>query len=357
MAREEALLIGGNILPGGYRRIAFGKPGTRRDQSHCRLALKARGANRVPAGIVTATIFRQICFLGLQWPVHGIVGDVEEERPGRVLVADLADKADRLVHPIVGRVIAFGILVDRGDDVVVDDARREKVTGFAFEKSIETVEAAIGRPGRVGRHTVGRIVPLADRDGGVSGGAQGFGDGRRVERNVAEIARKARIVVGEPPGRHRMRVSPGQQGGARRRANRMRRIMREADPAAGERIDVGCRDLRAVTADIGPAHIVHQDDHDIWRSRSRAHRQIPVRLRFLAGASDLAGKARIGACLAGNGDVLRSRPFAGARYDWVMVCLLPFAGNRIWASHSMAGGRHRVDSHDVDLPNYMTKPR
>ncbi len=207
---KSCLLVGGNIVPGGHRRIALGQPGARRDQPYCLLALEARGAHRVPAGIVLAAIFRQICFLGLQWPVHGIIGDIEEERPGRILVADLADKADRLVHPIVGRVIALGILVDRRDDVVVDDARREEVTGLAFEKSIETVEAAIGRPGRVRRDTVGRIVPLADGDGRVSGRAQGLGDGRRVERNVAEIAGKARIVVGQPAGRHRMRVSPGQ---------------------------------------------------------------------------------------------------------------------------------------------------
>jgi hypothetical protein len=210
VARKEMPLLGGNIVPGGYGRIALGQPGPRRDQSHRQLALKARGANCIPAGIVLAAIFRQICFLGLQWPMHGIIGDIEEERPGRVLVADLADKADRLVHPIVGRVIALGIGVDRSDDVVVDDPRRKKVPGLAFEKSIETVESAIGGPGRVRRDTVRRIVPLADGDRCVSGGAQSLGYGRRVERNIAEIAGKARVVVGQPPGCHRMRISSGQ---------------------------------------------------------------------------------------------------------------------------------------------------
>jgi hypothetical protein len=85
----------------------------------------------------------------------------------------------------------------------------------------------------------------------------------------------------------------------------MRRIVGETDASAGQRIDVGCGDLRAVTADIGPAHIVHKDDHNVRRPRRRAHRQIPVGLRFLARSSDFAGKTRIAPCLAGNGDFLQ----------------------------------------------------
>ncbi len=85
----------------------------------------------------------------------------------------------------------------------------------------------------------------------------------------------------------------------------MRRIVGKTDPPLGQRVDVWCGDLRAVTADIGPSHIVHKDDHDVRRPRGRAHRQIPMRLRFLARASDLAGKARIALSLAGNGAVLR----------------------------------------------------
>ena len=278
---------------------------------HRHLALKARGAERVPAGIVPAAVFRQIRFLGLQRPVHGIVGDVKKERPARVLVADLGDEADRLFHPIVGRVVALGIGVDRRDGVVVDDARRKEIPGLAFEKPVETVKAAMGRPGRIGRCAVRRIVPLADRGGRVSGRAQGFGDRRRIERNVPEIAREARIVVGQPSGRHRMRVDPGQQGGARRRADRMRRIVAKPDAPAGQRIDVGGGDFRAVTADIGPTHIVHQDDHDIRRPWRRAHRQIPMRLRFLARSPDLAGKTRIAPWLAGNDTVLRCPPSPG----------------------------------------------
>src|SRR5262249_6806507 len=84
----------------------------------------------------------------------------------------------------------------------------------------------------------------------------------------------------------------------------MRRIVGEANTAAGKSIDVECGDLRPVAADIGPAHIVHQDDHDIWRSRGRTYRQMPMRLRFLAGSSNLAGKARIASLLAGDGHIL-----------------------------------------------------
>ena len=46
MARKEALLICGDLVTGRHRRVAVGEPDARRDQSHCDLALKARGAQR-----------------------------------------------------------------------------------------------------------------------------------------------------------------------------------------------------------------------------------------------------------------------------------------------------------------------
>ena len=53
-----------------------------------------------------------------------------------------------------------------------------------------------------GRNAIARIVPFADGNRRVAGGTQGFGDRRRIERNIAEIAGEARVVVGEPAGRH-----------------------------------------------------------------------------------------------------------------------------------------------------------
>src|SRR5215472_8506938 len=98
----------------------------------------------------------------------------------------------------------------------------------------------------------------------------------------------------------------------------MRRIVGETDAAAGQRVDVGCRDLRAVTADIRPSHIVHQDDYDVRRPRGWAGRHSPVRLGFLARSSDLAGKSWIALWLACNGDVLLCRPSAGCA-AWLLA--------------------------------------
>ena len=150
VAREELAPVGGNLVPGGHGRVTLGEAGARRNHPQRHLALKARGANSVPARIVTAAIFRQVRLLGLQRPVHRIIRDIKEEGPGRTLVADLGDKTDRLVHPIVGRVVALRIFIDGGDDVVVKDARRKEVPGFAFEEPVEAVKSAISRPGRVG---------------------------------------------------------------------------------------------------------------------------------------------------------------------------------------------------------------
>src|SRR5258707_15793157 len=54
-------------------------------------------------------------------------------------------------------------------------------------------------------------------------------------------------MVGSPP---MLWAPPGEQIG-------MRRVMVEADAAPCQRMDIRRRDLRAVTADIGPSHIVH----------------------------------------------------------------------------------------------------
>src|SRR5256886_15833781 len=58
--------------------------------------------------------------------------------------------------------------------------------------------------------------------------------------------------------------------------------------------------LGPVAADIRPAHVVHEDDDDVGRSRRRAQRQLPVWFGFVARAPDLAGKARISLGFAGN---------------------------------------------------------
>src|SRR6516225_4533405 len=70
-----------------------------------------------------------------------------------------------------------------------------------WERPEVRVLRATRRPTRVGRNAIARIMPLANGDRCISGGTQGLGDRRRVERNVAKIAGKARIVLGEPPGR------------------------------------------------------------------------------------------------------------------------------------------------------------
>ena len=60
-----------------------------------------------------------------------------------------------------------------------------------------------------------------------------------------------------------MRVKSGEQRRARGTAARGVVELRELQPALGERIEIRRRNLRAVTAQIRPAHVIHEDDNDV----------------------------------------------------------------------------------------------
>ncbi len=64
-------------------------------------------------------------------------------------------------------------------------------------------------------------------------------------------------------------VVAGHQAGPRRPAAGGVVHLREAQAAGGQPIEVGRGDLAAVAADVGEAHVVGQDEHDVGR-RGRA---------------------------------------------------------------------------------------
>ena len=80
--------------------------------------------------------------------VLGAQAQVQEKglvRRDRLL---LADHADRLVDDVLGQVIALA--VRRLDVVVVQHQFRMPLVGFAFQETVEAVEAALQRPLVVG---------------------------------------------------------------------------------------------------------------------------------------------------------------------------------------------------------------
>ena len=81
-------------------------------------------------------------------------------------------------------------------------------------------------------------------------------------------------------------IAPGQQCGARRRAQRGGVEVGVAQSAGGHRIDVRGRDLGAVAAQIGKPHVVKDDVDHIGRTRRRAGRLGPIRRRLVGGVAD-----------------------------------------------------------------------
>ena len=287
--REQRPIGGLGVVPGRHHGVRGRQPGSRRDQAQLQLAPVSRLADAGPALVVAAAVLGDVLRLGLERRVHRVVRDVEKERLVGRGGAVLAHEAHRLLGPVVGGVVVPRVLVDREQRIAEHQPRREEEVGLAFHEAVEVLEATLRRPGVLDRggqaQGPGRVVPLADHHRRVSGGAERFGQGRGVAGDLAGVAGKAGVVVGEPAGADRVGIAAGEERGARGRADRMRRVVIEAQAARGQRVDVRRLDLRAEASRVGIAHVVHVDDHDVGRARAGAGRLRPPRLGFRARSS------------------------------------------------------------------------
>ena len=262
---------------------------------------KERGRERLDVGLV-----------GLQRPVDGVEGDVEEERMVRGLGLDQIHGAVRedvrRVHSVVVAPLAAEAgevrdgrpanlargqgrragVAGTGEVVVVDLVGR--VVDHGAVEAQEAVEAA-----RLGQALRGRVpdVPLAD-------GVAPVGAGERLGEE--------RVLQGQPPGalgvqdavvRARRRgVLAAQQRRAARRAVGLRVVSRKLDARVGEGVDHGrrhpVREGRvAVVADVVEAHVVGEEEDDVRRFRARL--AVPGRRGGgVGGAGGGRGRPRVG---------------------------------------------------------------
>ena len=189
--------------------------------------------------------------------MDGAVGEVEEERLVGVVGPQRLEVGDRLVGDVVGEVVAVGVLVDVDGGVVADQPVGVMEVRPALEDPVEPVEPALERPrvarGAVVHDRVAGEVPLADREGGVAGASQHLGERVDVGADLHRPPREAGIEVGDAGESGAVGVEPGQQGGSRRRAQRARVVVREAQPVGCEAVERRRRDLRSVRADVAEA--------------------------------------------------------------------------------------------------------
>ena len=204
--------------------------------------------------------------------------------------------ADRLVDQVGCQVIARREGAGRFDRRVVAHQFRRVLVGLGIHEAVIAIEAAAKRPTveRAGRARLGkrRHVPLAQHVVAIAVRSQHLGDGAGFLGDLAAVARKSGIEIGEAADAHRMMVAAGQQRRTRGRAHGRRMEAGVAQATLGNRIHRGCGDRRAVAAEVGEADIVEQDDQDVGSPFRAPGRVRPVRLGLAYRPSDLWASLR-----------------------------------------------------------------
>ena len=107
-------------------------------------------------------------------------------------------------------------------------------------------------------------VPLAGHAGEIAVVVQHFGHRDDVVAKPAGRPLRAFVDnVVEVPHPRLMGIDAGHERSPRRAAARRVVELREADPMLGKCVDVGRRDLAAVAAEVGEAHVVDENHHDV----------------------------------------------------------------------------------------------
>jgi hypothetical protein len=186
----------------------------------------------------------------------------EIDETGLVLVAP--KKIERLIYKECRAVPTFDFVVRGPDPVGGSDVG---VWFRAFPCAGVFVEAVSGERRSIGDVATAAHMPFAEVAGGVTGGFQSAGEGRRGRvqkiRLLALSITGARLEeTGDVPARGE---HTGREAGARRRTNRSGAVVfGEASSLARQAIEVGSRcKLAAIAADIAVAHIIAEDEEDV----------------------------------------------------------------------------------------------
>jgi hypothetical protein len=192
---------------------------------------------------------------------------IEEKRLFSTAV--LVHVADRLVgegirHVEVLRRRRVGFVVEGHLHAFVEP----EVIAAAADEAEVLVEPAVGRP-------VGALlsdVPLTGHQRRIPALAQSFRNRHATLVQTSLIRREAAVLdhVADPG---LVRVQSGQQGCACGAAPRGVVELRKADTPPGEPVEVRRSDLGTIASEIGEAHIVSHDQHDIrpFALRLRRH--------------------------------------------------------------------------------------
>ena len=278
-AGEQAPLIHAVLGPGLDHVVARRQLGAFGHQAQCLLALQALLALHVPAVGEQRVVLQDQLTRGLVRRVAGTQRQPLQPRGTRCIGLLLGQVADGLVDQVLAEVVAGLVRAGRVDGRVVAHQFGRVLVGLGVHEAVEAVEAAAQRPAVVGaaraRLRQRRHVPLAQHRGAPAVRAQHLGDGAGLLGDLAAVARKAAVEVGQAAHAHRVVVAPAEQRRARGAAHRRGVKAREAQPLPRQPVDVRRGDGRSITAEIRETYVVEQDHQDVGRARRPLRRRGP----------------------------------------------------------------------------------
>src|SRR5487761_1229155 len=220
----------------------------------------------------------------------GARGEVQEEGPIGIDRAEIADELDRPIGQIGRQVVAVLDRAVRRHGVAVVVEGRDELVGLATVEAVPAVEAAGEGPRVPARAEVclvlGGEVPLADRVRGVPVVTEDLGEEPVLPRGPSPVPRETHRQLRHPPHPAAVVVPAREQTGARRRAQRRGAEVRQPHALGGETVHHGRGDVRAVTAELGEANVVEDDQHHVRRAGRRCRVGRPPRDRAPPVPSD-----------------------------------------------------------------------
>ena len=219
--------------------------------------------------------------------VGGAGGEIGEDRPVRGDRFLLADPADAVVGQVARQLVAlFGRLV-RFDRRRAAVERREELVRLAADEPVEIVEPHVGRPAveRAGGGglVVGDVVVLAEPGRGVAVLVQDLGDGGGAVGNEPAVPGIAAGNFLDDAGADAVVVAPGQQRGARRRAEGGGVEGAVAQPVLRQPLQRRALDRPAEGAQPAEPDVIEQHQQDVRRAGRR-----------LLGRREVGGRVGIG---------------------------------------------------------------
>ena len=286
LAREHALAVLIQRIPGGHRLVARREDRVGRDHAELLLALERLLAKLVPALIEPPLVLLRPLLPDVMRRMAATGRVVQAPRLLGVMAANAVQPVDRLVGHRLWEVERLAVLtLLNPDELLVLGDHRVELTGLGSQETPVVIEPPAVRPvvKRTGRALLllRRQMPLTDRRRRVPVLLQHLRERRRVLRQHRRITGESTRGFGDAPHPHRVMVTPRQQRRPRRRAHRRHVETVVPQPLRSDPVVIRGIDRAAERARIAKAGVVDQHHQHVRSTLRRLHVPdlLPARLR------------------------------------------------------------------------------